>query len=228
MPNQFAHKSENKMDFEKARYFMVEQQIRPWNVSDKAVLARLLEVKREDFVPEALKNLALADVALPLAVGVKMLEPKLEARLLQEAQLQETDRVLIVGAGSAYLMALAAGLANHVYGIEIQAALHDLAVANLARAKVRNVTVEVGDGLAGLPAQAPFDAIILTGSVAEVPVVLQEQLALGGRLVAVVGHAPVMQAQRMVCTAPGQYATTAVFEYDIPRLQSAEKTVFQF
>lgn len=216
------------MDFEKARYFMVEQQIRPWDVMDKAVLARLLEVKREDFVPAALKNLALADVALPLAAGAQMLEPKLEAKLLQEAQLQETDRVLVVGAGSGYLMALAAGLVNHVYGVETQAALHDLAVANLARAKVRNVTVEVGDGLAGLPAQAPFDVIILTGSVAEVPAVLQEQLAPGGRLVAVVGHAPIMQAQRIVRAAPDQFSCSSLFEYSIPRLQSIEKTAFQF
>jgi len=211
------------MDFEKARYFLVEQQIRPWHVSDPDILERFMQVKRENFVADAYKQLAFADVALPIAGAASMLEPKLEGRLLQAAQIKREDRVLIVGAGSGYLMALASGLCHHVYGIEIDAAVFDIAAKNLAANKVRNTTLRHGDGLAGLPESAPFDVIILTGSVPAIPAALKDQLAPGGRMVATVGEQPTMQV--MLISAE---AETPVFEYVLPRLLNAAKPVFAF
>ncbi len=211
------------MDFEKARYFMVEQQIRPWHVSDPDLLERFMQVKRENFVADAYKQLAFADVALPIAGAATMLEPKLEGRLLQAAQINPEDRVLIVGAGSGYLMALASGLCHHVYGIEIDAAVFDIAAKNLAANKVRNTTLRHGDGLQGLPESAPFDVIILTGSLSVVPEVLKEQLAEGGRMIVTVGAEPAMHV--MSERAEGG---TVLFEYVLPRLVCAESEAFSF
>lgn len=211
------------MDFEKARYFMVEQQIRPWLVSDAKVLERFMQVKRESFVAPLYRQLAFADVQLPISNGVTMLEPKLEGRLLQAAQINPEDRMLIVGAGSGYLMALAAGLCHHVYGVEIDAQVFDIAAKNLAANKVHNTTLRHGDGLQGLPESAPFDVIILTGSLSVVPEVLKEQLAEGGRMIVTVGAEPVMHV--MSERAEGG---TVLFEYVLPRLVCAESEAFSF
>jgi protein-L-isoaspartate(D-aspartate) O-methyltransferase len=211
------------MDFDKARYFMVEQQIRPWDVSDADVLARFMTVKREDFVAPALRQLAFADIQLPIAHGATMLEPKMEGRLLQAAQIMPDERVLIVGAGSGYLMALAAGLCHHVYGVEIDGGVFDVAVKNLAANKVRNTTLRHGDGLAGLPESAPFDVILLTGSVATVPAALISQLTQNGRIIAMTGQLPTMQLERIT-----QSGTTKLFEYALPRLTAEQQTAFAF
>ncbi|SMC29963.1 protein-L-isoaspartate(D-aspartate) O-methyltransferase [Andreprevotia lacus DSM 23236] len=216
------------MDWDRARYLMVEQQIRPWDVLDSKVLQRLFDVKREEFVPADKKELAFVDVALPLPNGNSMLEPKLEARLLQDVELKASDRVLVVGAGTGYLVALAAGLAKQVIGVEIDLDLKHAAEANLLRAGIKNARIEEGNGLAAANPGAPFDAIILTGSVAEVPVVLREQLADGGRLIAIVGELPIMSAVR-VTRAGAAFGDTKLFEFNLPRLHSAsDKSQFVF
>ena len=184
-----------------ARYNMIEQQIRTWNVFDRNVLETLEQVRREDFVPQAYRAMAFVDMEIPLqgnpetAVqdGQCMLAPRVEARLLQELKLQKSDRVLEIGAGSGYMAALLAHHADQVVSLEIDPALVLLAQENLERAGVRNASVRQGDGaLSNIP-DGPFDAILLSGSVAEVPTRLLELLREGGRLVAITGQEPVMR-----------------------------------
>jgi len=216
------------MDWDRARYLMVEQQIRPWNVLDSKVLQRLFDVKREEFVPADKKELAFVDVALPLPHGNSMLEPKIEARLVQDVELKPTDKVLVIGAGTGYLVALAAGLAQQVIGVEIDVDLKHVAEANLLRAGIKNARIEEGNGLSAANPAAPFDAIIVTGSLPQVPAVLREQLADGGRLIAVVGELPIMAAVR-VTRAGAAFGETKLFEYNLPRLHSAaDNTQFVF
>jgi protein-L-isoaspartate(D-aspartate) O-methyltransferase len=213
------------MDMEQARFNMIEQQIRPWEVLDPVVLALLSEVKREEFVPAGQKPLAFADVELPLVgsdnPAARMLEPKLEARLLQEAGLKNTDKVLEIGAGSGYMAALLAARAEFVTSIEIEPALVKMARDNLARAGVANIAVEQGDGLKGWAAKAPYDVIVLSGSVPVLPDVLLQQLKVGGRLVAVVGTLPVMSAQLVTRTGEMTFNTVNLFETVAPALRNA-------
>ncbi|GAA5786420.1 protein-L-isoaspartate O-methyltransferase family protein [Chitiniphilus shinanonensis] len=217
------------MDWEHARYLLVEQQIRPWEVLDQQVLQRVLAVKREDFVPQDKRNLAFVDTELPLGHGASMLSPKVEARLLQDVELKSGDKVLVVGAGTGYLVALAAGLCAQVYGVEIEPELKRVAEENLARAGIRNARIELGDGVQGLAAQAPFDAIIVTGSVAEVPQALKDQLAVGGRLIAVVGELPIMSATLLQRVEQNAWRSEKRFEYNLPRLKNTPVAeVFSF
>ncbi len=212
------------MDWENARYLLVEQQIRPWNVLNPAVLDRVLKTRREDFVPQDKKELAFVDVELPLGNGNLMLAPKVEARFLQEIDLKATDKLLVVGAGAAYLVALAAGLCAQVISIESDAAQAELTNAQLKAAGIKNARVEVGDALAK-HASGPFDAIIATGSFAELPVALQNQLAVGGRLIVVVGQEPIMHAT--LVTAGVSPSVRQVFDYNLPRMQQSA-AVFDF
>ena len=209
------------MDMEQARFNMIEQQIRPWEVLDPVVLDLLSEVKREEFVPAEQKLLAFADVCLPLGNGAAMLEPKMEARLLQELGLKSTDRVLEIGAGSGYMAALLAARAEFVTSLEIEPALVAMARANLSRAGVANVAVEQADGLKGWAAKAPYDAIVLSGSVPVLPDVLLQQLKVGGRLVAIVGSLPVMSAQLVTRTGEMTFNTINLFETVAPALRNA-------
>lgn len=215
------------MDWEHARYLLVEQQIRPWDVLDKRVLQRFLDVKREDFVPADKKNLAFVDTELPLGNGACMLAPKVEGRFLQEVALKPTDRVLVVGAGTGYLMALAAGLAAEVYGVEIEPALKATAEQNLVRAGIKNARVELADGSQGYIAKAPYDVIIVTASVEGVPQALKDQLAIGGRLIAVVGELPIMSAVLETRVEEGAWRSEKRFEYNLPRL-CEQKVAFSF
>ena len=209
------------MDMEQARFNMIEQQIRPWEVLDPVVLDLLSEVKREEFVPAEQKLLAFADVCLPLGNGAAMLEPKMEARLLQELGLKSTDRVLEIGAGSGYMAALLAARAEFVTSLEIEPALVAMARANLSRAGVANVAVEQADGLKGWATKAPYDAIVLSGSVPVLPDVLLQQLKVGGRLVAIVGSLPVMSAQLVTRTGEMTFNTINLFETVAPALRNA-------
>ncbi|GGP23651.1 protein-L-isoaspartate O-methyltransferase family protein [Silvimonas iriomotensis] len=209
------------MDWEHARYLLVEQQIRPWDVLDQKVLDRVLTVKREDFVPADKKALAFVDSELPIGHEATMLAPKVEARFLQDVEVQPTDKVLIAGAGTGYLMALAAGLASQVYGVEIEPELASQAEANLARAGVRNARVVVGDAVRGFAEQAPFDVIIVTGSFESVPASLKEQLAVGGRLIAIVGQLPIMSATLVRRVDHNAYSEEKLFEYNLPRMKNA-------
>lgn len=182
------------MNIEQARFNMIEQQIRPWEVLDTSVLALLALVRREQFVQPAHRDLAFMDMELPLPEGQCMLAPKVEARLLQELALHKHERVLEIGAGAGHMAALLAHKAQHVISLEIRPALAALATANLRRAAVVNAEVRVADGARGLPGEAPFDAIVLSGSVAALPDALLAQLKPGGRLIAIVGALPVMRA----------------------------------
>ena len=190
------------IDIERFRFNMIEQQIRPYDVLDLEVLATLQQVKREDFVPLAHKALAFSDLMIPLLGeaeealrrGWCMLEPKQEARILQDVNPRPHEKVLEVGAGSGYMAALLAHRAQRVVSLEIDPELARLARANLQKAGITNVEVREADGARGLPGEGPFDLIVLSGSVAEVPRVLLEQLKVGGRLAAVVGNEPVMRA----------------------------------
>lgn len=217
------------MDIEQARFNMIEQQIRPWDVLDQGVLSLLAIVRREDFVPAAWRTLAFVDTEIPLPEGQHMLAPRVEARLLQELQLQRHECVLEIGAGSGYMAALLAHQVQQVISLEIFPSLARMAKDNLLLAAVRNVNVRCADGAAGLPAEAPFDAIVLSGSVAEVPRALLEQLKPGGRLVAIVGEEPVMQARLYTRVGVSAWSQAVLFDTVAPRLLGfAEHERFQF
>jgi protein-L-isoaspartate(D-aspartate) O-methyltransferase len=222
---------------EKARFNMIEQQIRPWDVLDPQVLQLLSVLHREDFVPAAHKALAFVDMEIPLLgsaedalrTGRCMLAPKVEARMLQDASPQPHEKVLEVGAGSGYMAALLAARAASVTTLEIDPALARMARENLARAGVMNAQVLEADGAQGLPAQGPFDVIVLSGSVAQVPQVLLSQLRVGGRLVAIVGSEPVMRATRVTRTGEATWTTEQRWDTLAPRLQHfPEPTRFEF
>lgn len=220
------------MNIELARFNMIEQQIRPWEVLDQAVLSLLATVRREDFVPPALKALAFVDTQVPLGEGQCMLEPKVEARLLQELQVQRHERVLEIGTGSGFMAALLAHRAMQVNSLECRPALAGTARANLARNGIVNakvVEVTAAAGARGLPGEAPFDAIVLSGSVAEVPLALLQQLKPGGRLVAVVGEEPIMRARLYTRAGEAAFTQTDLFDTVAPRLEGfAEPTRFHF
>ena len=217
------------MNIEQARFNMIEQQIRPWEVLDQAVLSLLAVVRREDFVPPAHRALAFVDTEVPLPEGQFMLAPKVEARLLQALQLGRHERVLEVGAGSGHMAALLAHRAQHVVGLEIRPRLAAMAAANLRHAGIANASIREADGSQGLSTEAPFDVIVLSGSVAEVPQVLLDQLKPGGRLVAIVGEEPVMRALLVTRIGAAQFKRVELFDTVAPRLQGfAEAPAFRF
>jgi protein-L-isoaspartate(D-aspartate) O-methyltransferase len=217
------------MDFEKARFNMVEQQVRPWDVLDQSVLDLLFVVKREDFVPPAYRALAFSDMEIPLRIdgidtGECMWSPKLEARLLQELALKPHENVLEVGTGSGHLTALLAHKAQHVVSVEIDARLEAFGATNLARAGVHNVRLEGGDGSRGWISRAPYDAIVVTGSLPTIPSTLRNQLKIGGRLAAVVGSGPVMSAEIVTRVSDTSFDTVRLFETWLKPLRNAEQT----
>lgn len=216
-------------NIEKARYNMVEQQIRPWNVEDPGVLAVLARVKREDFVAPAFKSLAFADLALPLAAGQTMLEPRIQARLLQDANLAPNSVVLEIGTGNGFMTALLAQQSARVISYEIVPELAELAREKLQQAGIDNVEVRAADGAYGSPADGLFDAIVLGGSVQEVPQVLLTQLKVGGRLVGIVGSEPIMHAQIITRTGDQDFKTESPWDDNAPALQNFPTTPqFQF
>ena len=221
------------MNIEQARFNMIEQQIRPWDVLNLGVLELLAVVKREDFVPPEYRALAFVDteVPLPTATGAQqcMLAPKVEARLLQELAVHRHERVLEIGTGSGHMAALLAHKAQHVTSLEIDAELARFASANLQRAGVMNATVLHADGAAGLAGDGPFDVIVLSGSVAEVPEVLLSQLKIGGRLAAIVGFVPVMRALLITRSGEQGLERRVLFDTVAQRLRGfAEPTRFHF
>lgn len=219
----------NLANVEQARYYMIEQQIRPWDVSDAAVLELLTTVKREDFVPLAQKALAFVDMAIALPGGQSMLPPRVQARLLQDAAVKPTDKVLEIGTGSGYMAALLARLAQRVISLEINPEIADMARANLQRAGIHNVEVRQADGSQGAAADAPFDVIVLGGSVFEVPQVLLSQLKVGGRLIAIVGEEPIMHAQLITRTSETNFTATTKWDDNAPRLANfPQPNAFKF
>jgi len=206
-----------------ARFNMIEQQIRPWEVLDGQVLSLLSVIKRENFVPLAHKALAFVDMEVPLqasgTAGKVMLAPRVEARLLQNAAVQRTDKVLEIGTGSGYMAALLASQAASVLTFEMDASLAQQARNNLQSADIHNVEVRNSDGSQGAAADGPFDVIVLSGSVPEVPQNLLNQLKVGGRLLAVVGEEPVMRANVITRIAEQQWQTSQPWDTCAPRLQ---------
>jgi len=221
------------MSVEQARFNMIEQQIRTWEVLDQDVLDLLYAVRREEFVPAAYRELAFSDLEIPLYEGAgegeRMLQPKLEARILQELAVRKYERVLEVGAGSGYLTALLAARAHHVYSVEINPVLKAFAAENLRRAGVENVTVELGDSAQGWTSHAPYDVIVLTGSTPILPPSFAAQLKSGGRLFAVVGDPPVMEARLIKCVSQGSHHVIDLFETSLAPLKNAmQPGRFQF
>lgn len=217
------------MNIEQARFNMIEQQIRPWDVLDTEVLDLLHVVKRENFVPVAHKALAFVDTEIPLAGGESMLFPKVEARLLQDVTVKKHETVLEIGTGSGYMAALLAHRARHVTTVEISPELKTLAEQKLAANGVTNVTVELGDGAQGWAKGAPFDVIVVSGSLPELPPVLLQQLKVGGRLVVIIGQAPAMKAQLITRTGEAGYDTRTLFETSVkPLLLANQPSAFKF
>ena len=214
------------IDIERARFNMIEQQIRPWDVLDLDVLDLLKVVRREDFVPAAHRALAFVDMEIPLlgtaeealVTGQCMLAPKVEARLLQDLAPKAHEKVLEVGAGSGYMAALLAQQAGRVVTLEINPELAAMARANLQKAGIANVEVRQADGARGLPGEGPFDVILLSGSVAEVPRALLDQLKVGGRLAAIVGGEPIMRATFITRTGDATFETRQPWDTLAPRL----------
>jgi protein-L-isoaspartate(D-aspartate) O-methyltransferase len=205
-------------DLERARFNMIEQQIRPWDVLDMQILELLPQVRREDFVPLAHKALAFVDMQIPLQGGACMLEPKVEARMLQDLKLTGREKVLEVGAGSGYMAALLSRRAQRVISLELKPELAKMARDNLQRAGITNVDVREADGANGLPSESPFDAIVLSGSVAEVPAGLLSQLKIGGRLAAITGSEPIMRFTLITRTGETSYTTAQPWDVNAPRL----------
>ena len=218
----------NTIDAEQARYNMVEQQIRTWDVLDQRVLDLLFVVKREEFVPQQYRAIAFADLEIPLGNGQSMWTPKVEARVLQELALRDTDHVLEIGTGSGYFAALLGSEAASVHSVEIDAALAKSAAAKLARAGRTNVRVDVGDGARGFGSEA-YDAIVLAGSTPVLHDAFCKQLKPGGRVFAIVGDAPAMTARLYRWTAPGACVMAPLFETVVkPLVNAPEPARFTF
>ena len=217
------------MNLEQARFNMVEQQIRTWEVLDPQVLDLLFQVKREDFVPPEHRELAFADLQIPLGHGESMLEPKVEARILQELAVEPHENVYEVGTGSGYLTALLARRARHVTSAEIHADLKARAESNLRNAGIANVSLLEGDSARGPLAESAFDVIVLTGSTPLLPQAFLERLSPGGRLCAIVGDPPVMKCVVVRQARPGAFQTTELFETLVkPLVNAAQPPRFRF
>ena len=220
------------MNYEQARFNMIEQQIRPWEVLDSQVLALLAVIKREDFVPTAYRSLSFADMEIPLSPssrqepGQCMLSPKVEARLLQDLAVQKHEKVLEIGTGSGYMAALLGHRGSQVISLEINPDIAETARNNLQKAGIYNAEVRTGDGAANFtqsvsssdPLKGPFDVIVLSGSVADVPAGLLALLKVGGRLSAITGEEPVMRATLVTRTADAAWRTTHAWDTVAPRL----------
>jgi len=207
-------------DMEQARFNMIEQQIRPCEVLEGRILDLLKQVRREHFVPEGKRELAFMDLEIPLGHGASMWKPKLEARTVQELHLDRRDRVLEVGTGSGYLTALLAALAGHVTSVEIVPELSAMARLHLQGQHRGNVTLEVGDAAQGWGGGASYDVIVLTGSTPVLPLAFQNSLNIGGRLFAIVGDAPVMEARLIKRVAQDAFETVNIMETCVAPLRN--------
>ncbi|MBI5429800.1 MAG: protein-L-isoaspartate O-methyltransferase [Nitrosomonadales bacterium] len=210
-------------NMEQARFNMIEQQIRPCDVLEIRILDLLKQVRREHFVPNDKKELAFVDMEIPLGQGVLMWPPKLEARALQELHLKYNDKVLEVGTGSGYLTALMSVLAGHVTSVEIVPELSAQARKNLEICRLDKITLEIGDAAQGWGQGAKYDVIVLTGSTPVLPTAFQNSLNIGGRLFAIVGDAPAMEARLITRVAPDIFETVNIMETSVAPLQNAQQ-----
>ncbi len=214
------------MDFNLARFNMIEQQVRPWNVFDERILNLFATINREDFVLAEYRNLALSDIEIPLPGTQKMLFPRIEARLLQELQLKKKDKVLEIGTGSGYVTALIAKLADFVYSLEINPTNYKFAIENLTKVGIKNVSLVEIDGIHGYESKAQFDKIFIGGSIQEINITIKKQLKVGGLLVAVIGDAPIMQAVLIEKISDTEYKQTNLFETHVEQLVSNNTNQF--
>jgi len=212
------------MNIEKARHNMIEQQIRPWDVIDQRVLDLLQRIPREDFVLPEYRSLAFTDMELPIGHDEVMMEPKLEARMLQTLAIKPDDKVLEIGTGSGYVTAMLAALAAKVVSVEIEPALLQQAERNLATKGIGNVTLQQGDASSGWQDGQPFNAIVVTGSLPVLPKALKENLQVGGRLFAVVGTAPAMTALLVTRINSNEWREEPLFETVVPPLRNSQTT----
>lgn len=214
---------------ETARFNMIEQQIRTWEVLDPIVLDLLGDVHREDFVDESQLGLAFADVELPIGHGQTMLFPKIEGRILQALNIKRTDKALVIGTGSGYLTALIAKLAKHVDSIEIVPELSKQAEAHLQKQKIENVTLYVADAFTGYTTDKTYDVIVFAGSLQLHPTAAEQMLNMGGRMFAVVGQAPAMQATLTQRVAEGNCRKETLFETCLlPLVNAPQAAKFEF
>lgn len=222
-------KANTDAKLETARFNMIEQQIRPWDVLDATVLDLLKRVPRENFVPPQYAGLAFADIEIPLGYGQTMLSPKMEGRILQALEIKKTDKVLEIGTGSSYLTALLAALAQHVYSVEIIPELNRAAQARLGQQGVGNVTLESGNAAENWPVHAPYDVIVYTGSLPIAPNTMQQNLSIGGRMFVVIGEPPAMEATLIERVSADSFRHTGLFETCLPVLADAPQPQrFQF
>jgi protein-L-isoaspartate(D-aspartate) O-methyltransferase len=213
------------LDVERARFNMVEQQVRTWEVLDQDVLDLLYAVPRERYVPQQYRPLAFSDLEVPLRTGAtpceRMWFPKMEARVLQELSVNKTDRVLEIGTGSGYFAALLSHRAHIVHTVEISPELARTAGETLRSEGIDNVEIEVGDASRGWAARAPYDIIVVTSSVPVLPAEMVAQLRPGGRLFAVIGDPPVMSATIFTAEASGSPLSRTLFETSLAPLVNA-------
>jgi len=210
------------MNFEQARFNMVEQQIRPWEVLDSRVLSLLEQIHREDFVPVRYRKLAFADLAVPLDCGQVMMRPKIEARMLQALELDKDETVLEIGTGSGFVTACLAGLAKRVVSVELYRELHEAAALKLQDKNVSNVELFVGDVMRGWQPEQAHDVVVVTGSVPRVPEVFLGWVNPGGRLFVITGDSPAMEAKLLRRLDATEWSEESLFETDLPRLVHAE------
>jgi protein-L-isoaspartate(D-aspartate) O-methyltransferase len=217
------------MDIEQARFNMVEQQIRTWEVLNQDVLDLLFAVHREKYVPAAWRDIAFTDMEIPLGHGEAMLQPKLEARIVQELGIKKTDKILEIGSGSGYMTALLAKSGAFVHSVDIIPELHEMARRNLTADNISNVQLEIGDGAKGWPQHGPYDVIVLTGSTPILAPEFLHALNVGGRLFAVVGDAPVMKGMLYTASSAGQASRVELFETSIkPLINAPQPERFNF
>ncbi|MFV2060372.1 MAG: protein-L-isoaspartate O-methyltransferase [Gammaproteobacteria bacterium] len=217
------------MNIEQARFNMVEQQIRPWNVFDDTILNAMATIPREKFVPSQYRNLAFSDNEIPIGFNQVMMNPKIEARLLQALNIKKNETILEIGTGSGYLTALLANLARHVVTVEIIPELKEQAEAKFKTQGIVNITCEMGDASEGWPQSGPYDVIVVTGSLPVMQHELKESLNVGGRLFAVTGDGHAMSAQLIYCSGKNQFTQTSLFETELPPLSNVshiDKFVF--
>jgi protein-L-isoaspartate(D-aspartate) O-methyltransferase len=208
---------------EKARFNMIEQQIRPWDVLDPETLELLENIPREQFVPEGHRELAYADIGIPLAHGQVMMHPIVEARMLQALELNKGDNVLEIGTGSGYVTSMLAAASSHVTSVDINPDFISEAGKRLAEHNIKNVTLECGDASQGWKSDEAFDAIVITGSLPNLPESYAALLNRGGRIFAIIGEAPVMHATLLRRTDDGDLISEQLFETELPALINASK-----
>ena len=217
------------MNFDQARFNMVEQQIRPWEVLDGRVLSLLETIQREDFVPVRYRKLAFADVAVPLAAGQVMMRPKIEARMLQALDLREDETVLEIGTGSGFITACLAALSKRVVSVELHEELHREARARLDDVGTRNAELFAGDVMGGWQPEQAHDVVVVTGSVHEVPQQFLGWVNPGGRMFVIRGESPAMEATLMTRQDVTEWTVESLFETDLPPLEnSAKEAEFEF